>query len=640
MNAERGSRAVDSSPEVGLRLSAREILLDPVKMVVWDLDETFWSGTISEGPVVLDPSRIELIRSLNRRGIVNSICSKNDLVQVRQRLDEAGLWEEFVFASVEWAPKGSRVARIIEDAQLRAENILMIDDSPLNLEEARHAAPGIQTAGPEIIDRLLSFPELQGKDDAGLTRLHQYQVLERKLTDRESAAGGNDEFLRSCGIRIGIFEDCDGETDRLFELVNRTNQLNFTKRRPEAGEFEELLKDPNRRTGYVRVRDRYGDYGICGFYALSSDGETLTDFLFSCRVLHMGVEQWVYDRIGHPALEVVGEVVSSLGGQVDWITEDVTGFDEEAGDGPAKSPSANPDDGRVLMVGGCDLIAVAQFLGGNIETDFTRNGLTGALIHSEHTDLLRQAAAGVTEDQLAVVDRLPFLDRKVFEPAVLSDQFDVVIYSLLMDYTQGRYRHRATGLVIPWHQHDQDATDSAFWPRVEAKFGRVGIDTEFLTWFANEFECVGPISVDEFKSNLTWLTEQMPQTEIIFINAVEFAIDNPGEPERHLHHRDMNAALDSVVESLDRARVCDVRTIVTSREDLSKKDLRHYHRHVYKGIAEQIRSFGVAKAIVAIEPPAERSNGSERPWWQTTRSGRYVRRTGSRLVRRWRTSRR
>ena len=27
----------------------------PVKLVVWDLDDTFWHGTLSEGPVTIDP---------------------------------------------------------------------------------------------------------------------------------------------------------------------------------------------------------------------------------------------------------------------------------------------------------------------------------------------------------------------------------------------------------------------------------------------------------------------------------------------------------------------------------------------------------------------------------------------------------
>ncbi len=55
----------------------------PVKLVVWDLDDTFWKGTLSEGPVELDPVLVELVRTLNRRGIVNAICSKNDEAPVR-----------------------------------------------------------------------------------------------------------------------------------------------------------------------------------------------------------------------------------------------------------------------------------------------------------------------------------------------------------------------------------------------------------------------------------------------------------------------------------------------------------------------------------------------------------------------------
>ena len=198
--------------------------------------------------------------------------------------------------------------------------------------------------------------------------------------------------------------------------------MNFTKRRPSEDEFELLLQDPNRRTGFVRVRDRYGDYGICGFFSLSDDGDTLTDFLFSCRILHMGVEQWVYEHLGRPSLQVVGEVASSLEGAVDWIRSDAKGFEEHASEHSYEADEQSPG-ADVLMVGGCDLIAVAQFLGGEIETDFTRTGPTGALIHSEHTDLLRQAAAGVTEDQLEVVDWLPFLDPQVFEPPILKGQF-------------------------------------------------------------------------------------------------------------------------------------------------------------------------------------------------------------------------
>ena len=118
--------------------SARE-LSGPVKMVVWDLDDTFWRGTLSEGPVECDPVVVALVRTLNRRGIVSAICSKNDELPVRRELEAIGLWDEFVFARVDWTPKGPRVARIIEDARLRPENVLFLDDRPENVEAARRA---------------------------------------------------------------------------------------------------------------------------------------------------------------------------------------------------------------------------------------------------------------------------------------------------------------------------------------------------------------------------------------------------------------------------------------------------------------------------------------------------------------------
>src|SRR6202034_3660110 len=98
---------------------AADLLTAPVKLVVWDLDDTFWRGTLSEGPVEIDPVLVELVRTLNRRGIVNAICSKNDEAPVRAELEGAGMWDEFVFVRIDWTPKGPPVAQIIEAAPLR-----------------------------------------------------------------------------------------------------------------------------------------------------------------------------------------------------------------------------------------------------------------------------------------------------------------------------------------------------------------------------------------------------------------------------------------------------------------------------------------------------------------------------------------
>ena len=50
-----------------------------IKLVIWDLDETFWKGILSEGEVEPIEANIGLVRRLTDIGIVNSICSKNDI---------------------------------------------------------------------------------------------------------------------------------------------------------------------------------------------------------------------------------------------------------------------------------------------------------------------------------------------------------------------------------------------------------------------------------------------------------------------------------------------------------------------------------------------------------------------------------
>lgn len=589
-------------------------LARPVKLVVWDLDDTLWSGTLSEGPVTIEPSRIELVRTLNRRGIVNSVCSKNDPDRARAELERIGLWDELVFARIDWSPKGGRVAQIVADAQLRSEEVLFLDDLALNREEVRHAVPGIQVAGPELIDGMLSLPQLSGKDDADLTRLGQYRVLERKVEDRVAGSGSNEAFLRSCDIRIGVFTDAPTEADRLFELVHRTNQLNFTKRRPGREEFDALLADTRRESGYVRVRDRYGDYGICGFYSLTPGAGGLSDFLFSCRILNMGVEQWLYDHLGRPTLAVEGEVAASVepapDRPVDWITRDDALFDAEAlhatGRSEALAAAAQPH--RVLMVGGCDLTTTEQFLGGSIATEFSHTGPTGAFIYVGHTETLRQSAQGISDEMRELVDRIPFVDQGVFRsPAVVDPDYDVLVYSVLTDYTQGLYRHRRLGLVIPFHQFTVDVTRPEHWPALQDRFGREGMDREFFEWFAGEFEFAGGVTVERFKENIAWLARSMPAgARLLLLNGAEVPVDQPKEPDRHQHHRVMNAALDEVVSGVPNAAVCDVRALVTGPDDLLS-DVRHYRRHVYLAMAEQIRASGVTGLTVETEPWSSRA---------------------------------
>ena len=121
-----------------------------VKLVIWDLDETLWRGTLSEEGIQPVQAHLDMVRTLVDRGIMCSICSKNDFAQARAAVESLGIWDLFVFPHIAWSPKGQAIAQMIDEMGLRAENVLFLDDNHLNLAGSR-----------VVVDRLLrEHPDL------------------------------------------------------------------------------------------------------------------------------------------------------------------------------------------------------------------------------------------------------------------------------------------------------------------------------------------------------------------------------------------------------------------------------------------------------------------------------------------------
>ena len=283
-----------------------------VKLVVWDLDETFWQGTLtSEVPIEPLEKNFEIVRKLTDAGIINSICSKNDFQPVKEKLMAWNIWDYFVFPSIDWTPKGERLKNLLTDMGLRAENVLFVDDSASNLGEAKFYLPEIMTLDAKNLDELYIAVDSLKISDAEHKRLNQYKILEKKQSEKKSSAS-NEEFLRNANIQLAISYDCKKNLDRVAELVARTNQLNYTKLRDSKSELEKLIDDEKYNCALIFVRDKFGDYGAVGFYCLDTLENRLHHFLFSCRILGMGVEQFIYAKLNFPQLQTVGEVTTKL----------------------------------------------------------------------------------------------------------------------------------------------------------------------------------------------------------------------------------------------------------------------------------------------------------------------------------------
>ena len=67
---------LSSAPPVESKDSKTASIQNEVKMVIWDLDETFWNGTLAESGIEFIQSNAAIVRTLAARGIISSIVSK------------------------------------------------------------------------------------------------------------------------------------------------------------------------------------------------------------------------------------------------------------------------------------------------------------------------------------------------------------------------------------------------------------------------------------------------------------------------------------------------------------------------------------------------------------------------------------
>jgi len=577
---------------------------EPIKLIIWDLDDTFWRGTLSEGAVEAVEENLALVRDTAARGLVHTIVSKNDLAPVEAKLTELGIRDLFVFLRVSWQPKGAIIKQLLEDMQLRAPNGLFLDDNPVNRAEALYYNPTLQVADPVDLPHLASQLRAAGKPDPTFSRLEQYKLLERQQQAR-ATYHDNLAFLRDAQVQIEFREGAAvlPDLDRVEELINRSNQLNFTKQRVTKDELRVSFQELAVRWGTVRVRDQFGDYGLVGVYAVQegrgalqapagakeNESSRLVQFVFSCRILHLGIEQFTYAHLGFPTLEVQGEVATELTqtDRPDWIAIVTPAPEETTPAAPANATKRL----RVLLKGGCDLGQLTPFLQAfqlEVVEEFNYVNENQVPVHVEHLALLRLGRELPKQEQQRIA-RLPFFGTEAFDTKLWEDDCDALVYSLLMDYTQELYREKSTGIAVPFGGYydltTQDPTTQA------AKFVRRkfrGMDEAFLRQFQQQFACAGQETPTDFRQNLRWLRAQLPRAlPIFFLNGAEIEVPGSTETGAKERHQQMNQVLAEFVAEADNCYLIDVREFVQTPADVTN-NLRHYQRAHYRTLAQRL----------------------------------------------------
>jgi FkbH-like protein len=264
------------------------------KCVVWDLDNTLWDGVLVEDGiegVALRTRAVDLIREFDRRGIINSIASKNDHDLAMRALEQFGLRDTFVFPKISWGPKSEAIRAIVSEMDVGADTFAFIDDQPFERGEIQQLLPEVTVFADTDMDRLLSEPrfDVPVTPESGRRR-QMYQTEERRVAARAETTLDYATFLRSCGIVLTVSRLTPANLPRMYELSQRTNQLNFSGLRYSQGELEALMRARPQDAFVLGCTDRFGDYGAIGFCVLSPGRAGVESFFMSCRVQRKRVE--------------------------------------------------------------------------------------------------------------------------------------------------------------------------------------------------------------------------------------------------------------------------------------------------------------------------------------------------------------
>lgn len=265
-----------------------------IKCIVWDLDGTLWDGILVEDGLDglrLKPEIPEILRTLDERGILHSIASKNDHDTAMQVLKHFGIDDYFLCPQISWGPKSDGIAAIAQQINIGKDTLLFVDDSEFERSEVKAVHPEIR-----ILDtrEYRSIPEMKECQvtvtQESRDRRKMYQVEAKRQDIAEGFGSDYLAFLRHCEMRLQIQPMTPENLDRVHELTQRTNQMNFSGTRYDREVLRSVLHSTDLYGYVLSCEDRFGSYGIVGFSIVDAREPRMTDLMFSCRVQSKRVE--------------------------------------------------------------------------------------------------------------------------------------------------------------------------------------------------------------------------------------------------------------------------------------------------------------------------------------------------------------
>jgi FkbH-like protein len=302
------------------------------KAVVLDLDNTLWGGVVGDdgiegivlgqgnaaGEAYVDFQKY-LLR-LSRRGIILSVCSKNDSAvaeSVFNNHPDMVLRRENIASFVaNWDDKASNIRRIASELNIGLDSLVFVDDNPAEREIIRRELPMVSVPElPSDIAHYASYLSNAGyfeaasfsKEDVQRADLYKANSVRQQVLSQATDLEG---FLGSLQMRLEVGPVSKMNIGRVTQLTNKTNQFNLRTVKYTEPEVDGLMQDKRTLTLQFRLKDKFGDNGIIAVIFARPDERWPADTLFidtwlmSCRVVGRGVEAASFEALSKLAEEM------------------------------------------------------------------------------------------------------------------------------------------------------------------------------------------------------------------------------------------------------------------------------------------------------------------------------------------------
>ena len=282
------------------------------KVLALDFDGTLWSGAVGEDGVDgIEPYRdFQLgIKKLKERGVVLAGLSANNAEDVAPVWEDGRMVlgrEDFSALRIDWADKPSNLVSMAKELNLGTDAFVFIDDNPAERERMKSSLPEVAVPDfprrPGDLRKFLRrvertcFPEMRKtREDLARTALYRDEASRRAFARNLTV----DDYLKGLEMRFDVHPVAEGETGRVAQLSQKTNQFNVLANRYSAAEISAFANDPKRLIVSARAGDRFGDQGLVAFVHVALEGETaeILDWAMSCRTMNRRLEFAIEDEV-------------------------------------------------------------------------------------------------------------------------------------------------------------------------------------------------------------------------------------------------------------------------------------------------------------------------------------------------------